>query len=87
VELAVPIESEEARAELLDALQRAFADNQNSWVLHDDSSWSRRTPGPGEEPRSLQLELAARWGAASGERAAGEPERTTQHAYAESPQL
>jgi polyphosphate kinase len=58
VELAVPIASEELRAELLDTLDRAFADNQNSWELDDEGRWDRRTPGPGEQPRSLQLELA-----------------------------
>jgi polyphosphate kinase len=58
VELAVPIASEELRAELLDTLQRAFADNQNSWVLDEDGGWGRRRPAPGEAPRSLQLELA-----------------------------
>ena len=58
VELAVPIESEELQAELLDVLERALADNQNSWELNGDGSWTRRAPAPGEEPRSLQLELA-----------------------------
>ena len=58
VELAVPIVSEELRAEVLDTLERAFADNQNSWELDDEGRWDRRTPGPGEQPRSLQLELA-----------------------------
>jgi polyphosphate kinase len=67
VELAVPISSEEARAELLDTLQRAFADNQNSWVLDADGNWSRREPAPGEQPRSLQLELAAIYAARAAE--------------------
>jgi polyphosphate kinase len=58
VELAVPIESEELRGELLDTLERAFADNQSSWDLDSDGSWHRRSPGPDEEPRNLQLELA-----------------------------
>jgi polyphosphate kinase len=58
VELAVPIVAEELRAELIDTLERAFADNQNSWELDDEGRWDRRTPGPGEPPRSLQLELA-----------------------------
>jgi len=57
VELAVPIASPELRAELLDVLARAFADNQSSWELDGAGKWERRTPGPGEEPRSLQLEL------------------------------
>jgi polyphosphate kinase len=58
VELAVPIESEGLRAELLDTLRRAFADNQSSWDLDREGLWHRRSPGPGEEPRNLQLELA-----------------------------
>ncbi len=58
VELATPIESPALRAELLDTLNRAFADNQNSWELDAEGGWSRRSPAPGERPRSLQLELA-----------------------------
>jgi polyphosphate kinase len=58
VELAVPVSAPDARAELLDTLDRAFADNLNSWELDADGTWSRRAPGLGEEPRSLQLELA-----------------------------
>jgi polyphosphate kinase len=69
VELAVPVEAEELKAELLDTLERAFADNQSSWELDGEGIWHRRAPAPGEEPRNLQLELielhAAR---ASGER-------------------
>jgi polyphosphate kinase len=57
VELAVPIEAPELQAELLDTLERAFADNQNSWQLDREGAWRRLHPGPGEEPRSLQLEL------------------------------
>jgi len=58
VELAAPIESPELRAELLDTLERAFADNQSSWELDGEGVWQRRSPGPGEAPRNLQLELA-----------------------------
>jgi polyphosphate kinase len=57
VELAVPIESPELRAELMDTLERAFADNQSSWELHADGTWKRRSPGPGERPRNMQIEL------------------------------
>jgi polyphosphate kinase len=57
VEMAVPIAPSELRAELIDVLQRAFADNQNSWQLDASGSWHRLSPGPGEEPRSLQREL------------------------------
>jgi polyphosphate kinase len=58
VELATPIESPALRAELLDTLERGFADNQSSWELDSDGVWRRRAPGPGEQPRNLQLELA-----------------------------
>jgi len=57
VEMATPIDQPELQAELWDTLERAFADNQNSWELGSDGVWRRRAPGPGEEPRSLQLEL------------------------------
>jgi polyphosphate kinase len=57
VELAVPIEAAALRAELLDTLERGFADNQSSWELGSDGEWRRLAPGPGEEPRNLQLEL------------------------------
>ncbi|HEX4563916.1 MAG TPA: polyphosphate kinase 1 [Solirubrobacteraceae bacterium] len=78
VELAVPVSAPDARAELLDTLERAFADNQNSWELDAEGAWRRRVPGPGEEPRNLQLELAELYAArghevspgARGERAA-----------------
>ncbi len=59
VELAVPIESAELRAEVMDSLERAFADNQSSWELDGAGAWHRRSPGAGERPRSLQLELTA----------------------------
>ncbi len=57
VELAAPISSPDLKAELLDVLERAFADNQSSWELDHEGAWHRRSPGPGERPRNLQLEL------------------------------
>jgi polyphosphate kinase len=63
VELAVPIEAPALREELLDVLERAFADNQNSWDLDAEGSWQRNSPQTGERPRSLQLELAELYGA------------------------
>ena len=66
VELAVPIETPELRAELLDTLARAFADNQSSWDLNSDGAWQRRSAGPDEEPRNLQLELAELYTARAG---------------------
>jgi polyphosphate kinase len=73
VELAVPVESPELREELLDTLGRCFADNQSSWDLDADGAWGRRTPAPGEEPRSVQQELAELYAArAASERPSGE---------------
>jgi polyphosphate kinase len=67
VELAAPIESKELQAELLDTLERGFADNQSSWELDDEGTWTRRSPRPGEQPRSLQLELAELYSASAAE--------------------
>jgi polyphosphate kinase len=75
VELAVPVEAPELRAELLDTLERGFADNQSSWDLDSDGVWHRRTVKQGERPRNLQLELAELYAARAGtERTAGERE-------------
>jgi polyphosphate kinase len=57
VELAVPILEPELQDELLDTLERAFADNQNSWELDGQGEWRRREPRPGELPRNMQLEI------------------------------
>jgi polyphosphate kinase len=57
VELAAPVHDPGLQADLLDTLERAFADNQNSWQLHGDGVWRRRQPVEGEPPRSLQSEL------------------------------
>ena len=46
----------ESRHQLLDVLDRAFADNTNSWELGADGVWTRQSPD-GEEPRNLQREL------------------------------
>ncbi len=59
VELVAPVESPELRAELLDVLERSFADEANAWELGADGSWERRTPS-GAEPRSVQRELCER---------------------------
>jgi polyphosphate kinase len=57
VEMAVPIARAELRAELMDVLKRAFADNQSAWDLDSAGAWHRLSPGPGAKPRSLQGEL------------------------------
>jgi polyphosphate kinase len=81
VELAVPIEAEELRAELLDVLERCFADNQNSWNLDSNGTWARRAPAAGEEPRSVQQELAELYAArAATDRPSGEQDVQAQDA-------
>jgi polyphosphate kinase len=57
VELAAPVSDPELQGELLDTLERAFADNQCSWQLDSDGVWHRRKPAPGEPERNLQQEL------------------------------
>jgi polyphosphate kinase len=57
VELAVPILAGELRAELMDTLEHAFADNQGSWELDGSGCWRRRSPAPDEPERDMQVEL------------------------------
>src|SRR5680860_918926 len=56
VELVVPIEDEGLKAELLDVIERCFADNANAWELDADGLWSRLGAPEGER-RSVQREL------------------------------
>jgi polyphosphate kinase len=72
VELAVPIEAPELRAELLDTIELALSDNQNSWQLTPEGRWDRRVPGPGEPTRSLHAELMQRFSQQAAELAAAE---------------
>ena len=61
--------SEDLREELLDSLERAFADNQSSWDLDGEGIWHRRSVDSDPlhpEPRSLQLELAELYAARAG---------------------
>ena len=55
VELVTPVDDPILRDDLLDTLERCFADDVNSWTLDSDGVWTRRTPGP--EPRSMHAEL------------------------------
>ncbi len=67
VELVTPVTDEALRGELLDTLERCFADDANAWVLGEDGEWTRRTPG--DEPRSVQFELMERHAARAAETA------------------
>jgi polyphosphate kinase len=59
VELVVPVDDPDARAQLLDTLERCLADTENSWDLAADGSWVRRRGRlePGQQPRDVQVEL------------------------------
>ncbi len=66
VELVAPIEDEGLRAELLDVLERCFAENANAWELGGDGAWTR-LEAPAGERRSVQEELRERHSARAGE--------------------
>jgi polyphosphate kinase len=68
VELVIPVEDEEAQAELTDTLERCFADDTFAWDLSSDGEWTRRN---GEPTRSVHAELIER--AATRVRAAEAP--------------
>jgi polyphosphate kinase len=53
VELLVPVESGELRAELDDTLERCFADDTYAWTLGADGRWRRRTGGTRSAHREL----------------------------------
>jgi polyphosphate kinase len=68
VELLTPVLDDTLRADLVDTLDRCFADDGNSWELQEDGSWKRRTPDG--EPHSVQRELMAGHAARAAEAAA-----------------
>jgi polyphosphate kinase len=69
VELVTPIEDETLRGELLDVLERCFADDANAWELGADGIWTRIETPPGER-RSVQEELCKRHAAYTAEQLA-----------------
>jgi polyphosphate kinase len=56
VELVAPVEDPDLRAEMLDVLERCFADNANAWDLDAEGGWTRAA-APAEARRSVQAEL------------------------------
>jgi polyphosphate kinase len=57
IELLTPVGDDALRSDLLDTLDRCFADNVNAWELGEDGRWTRRAPNG--EPRAVQRELMA----------------------------
>jgi polyphosphate kinase len=69
VELVSPVRDETLAADLLDTLDRCFADDVNAWELNAEGAYIRRTPA-GPEPRSVQRELMTGHAARAAEAAA-----------------
>lgn len=65
VELVTPVSDPVLRDDLLDTLERCFADDVNAWELGSDGAWTRRTPG--DHPRSVHAELMLGHGARASE--------------------
>jgi polyphosphate kinase len=69
VELVTPVEHPALKAELLDVLERCFAENANAWELDADGVWTRLAPANGQR-RSVQEELRERHAARAAEQLA-----------------
>jgi polyphosphate kinase len=69
VELVTPVEDAALRGELLDVLERCFADNANAWELDSEGEWTRLTPANGQR-RSVQEEMRERHAARAAEQLA-----------------
>jgi len=66
VELVAPVDDLALKEELLDMLERCFADNANAWELDAEGAWTRLAPANGQL-RSVQEELRERHAARSAE--------------------
>jgi polyphosphate kinase len=60
VELVTPVEDAVLREEMMEVLERCFADNSNSWELTPDGEWTRIVRAEGEKRRDVQLEMRER---------------------------
>jgi len=69
VELVTPVEDPGLKAELLDVLERCFAENANAWELDADGVWTRLEPENGQR-RGVQAELRERHAARAAEQLA-----------------
>ncbi len=69
VELVTPVEDAGLKAELLDVLERCFAENANAWELDAEGIWTRLGQENGQR-RSVQEELRERHAARAAEQLA-----------------
>ena len=69
VELLAPVRDDALRADLLDTLERCFADNTNAWELGQDGTWTRRRArGPRAPQRPARADDGPRRARARGRR-------------------
>jgi polyphosphate kinase len=69
VELVTPVEDEAPKVELLDVLERCFAENANAWELDANGAWTRLQAVEGER-HEVQRELRERHAARAAEQLA-----------------
>ncbi|MEA2443857.1 MAG: polyphosphate kinase, partial [Thermoleophilales bacterium] len=60
VELLIPVEDAEVRAELEDTLERCLADDTFAWELQPDTTWQRREGRTRDAQKELMERAAAR---------------------------
>ena len=73
VELLTPMRDESLRADLVDTLDRCFADNTNCWELDSEGTYTGG-PAAASEPRNVQRELMAAHAALAAEATASSAE-------------
>jgi polyphosphate kinase len=73
VELLTPVREPELRGELLDTLDRCFADNTHAWDLQPDGTWVRLQPDA-QHMRNAQTELMLHHAVRAAEQPAPAPE-------------
>jgi polyphosphate kinase len=66
VELVVPLDQDDVRAEVLDVVALCLADTRNAWELRSDGEWDRRIPVDGDL-HDVQAELMRRHAARAAE--------------------
>ncbi len=54
IEMVVPVEAPQVRAEIETIFRRLLSDNSQAWTLGSDGRWTRITPEPGERRRAAQ---------------------------------
>ncbi len=69
VELVTPVQDEAPKVELLDVLERCFAENANAWELDANGAWARLQAVEGER-HDVQRELRERHAARAAEQLA-----------------